>query len=86
MIDAIAPRSVVLDNTTFGVLKLQLHASSYEWDFMPVAGGTLTDSGSSTVHGRPGNVNPNATPQSVSTSHGAAKTITLAGTDANSDP
>ena len=42
--------SVVSDYTTFGVLKLILHPSSYAWQFLPAAGGTLTDSGSGTCH------------------------------------
>jgi ABC-type transporter MlaC component len=33
------------DDDTFGVLKLTLHPTSYEWRFIPVAGRTFTDSG-----------------------------------------
>ena len=33
--------------TTHGVLKLTLHASSYDWQFIPIAGQTFTDSGTS---------------------------------------
>jgi len=40
--------SVVRDNTSFGVLKLTLHASSYDWQFVPVAGASFTDAGSGT--------------------------------------
>jgi len=36
------------------VLKLTLHASSYDWQFVPVAGKTFTDAGTGAVHGRPG--------------------------------
>ena len=35
---------------TFGVLKLTLSASSYSWEFIPVAGGTYRDSGSGSCH------------------------------------
>lgn len=42
----IKPNSVVRNNTTYGVLKLTLHASSYDWKFVPQAGKTFTDSGS----------------------------------------
>jgi hypothetical protein len=35
---------------TFGVLKLTLHARSYDWEFVPEAGKTFTDSGSGTCH------------------------------------
>jgi len=39
--------------TDWGVLKLTLTADSYAWDFVHVAGGTYTDSGSQAVHGAP---------------------------------
>jgi hypothetical protein len=38
------------DATTFGVLKLTLHSTSYDWQFVPVAGQTYTDSGSASCH------------------------------------
>jgi hypothetical protein len=44
------PNSEKRDDTTFGVLKLTLHAASYEWQFVPEAGGTFTDSGSAKCH------------------------------------
>ena len=33
------------DYTSFGVLKLTLHPSSYDWQFVPEVGGSFTDSG-----------------------------------------
>jgi hypothetical protein len=42
--------SEVSNDTTFGVLKLTLHASSYDWQFAPIPGGTFTDSGSASCH------------------------------------
>ena len=44
---SIASNSQVRDNTTWGLLELTLHPSSYDWSFVPVAGGKFTDSGSS---------------------------------------
>jgi chitodextrinase len=38
--------SEVRDNTSFGVLKLTLHPGSYDWQFVPIAGASFTDSGS----------------------------------------
>lgn len=38
--------SEVQNDDTYGVLKLTLHSGSYSWEFIPVAGGTFTDSGS----------------------------------------
>ena len=42
--------SQVLQNTTFGVLELSLHAGGYDWRFVPEAGRTFTDVGSATCH------------------------------------
>lgn len=42
--------SEVRNNDTFGVLKFSLHPTSYEWNFVPEAGKTFTDSGSDTCH------------------------------------
>jgi hypothetical protein len=35
------------------VLKLTLRAGGYDWNFLPVAGQSFSDSGSGTCHGRP---------------------------------
>ena len=40
------PNSQVFNNDAFGVLKLVLHPTSYDWEFVPEAGRTFTDSGS----------------------------------------
>jgi hypothetical protein len=40
------PTSEVRNADTFGVLKLTLHAKSYEWEFVPEAGKKFHDSGS----------------------------------------
>jgi acid phosphatase type 7 len=42
--------SEVRDTTTFGVLKLTLKPTSYEWSFIPEAGKSFTDSGSESCH------------------------------------
>lgn len=39
------PNSEVRNNRTHGVLKLTLRPESYDWDFIPVAGSSFTDSG-----------------------------------------
>ena len=45
------PNSQVFNNDTFGVLELTLHPrTGYDWQFVPVNGGTFTDSGSGTCH------------------------------------
>jgi hypothetical protein len=42
--------SEVRNNTTHGVIKLTLRPNGYDWEFVPVAGGTFRDSGSGTCH------------------------------------
>ena len=44
------PNSEVRQNNTFGVLRLGLHPTSYDWKFIPEAGKTFTDSGSTACH------------------------------------
>ena len=46
----IQPNSEVRNATAYGVLKLTLHATSYDWQFVPVAGATFTDSGTGSCH------------------------------------
>lgn len=42
--------SEVRNNTTFGVLKLTLRPDSYDWEFVPEAGGTFRDTGTGKCH------------------------------------
>jgi acid phosphatase type 7 len=48
---SIAANSEVRNASTFGVMKLTLHATSYDWQFVPEAGKTFTDSGTTACHG-----------------------------------
>ncbi|MDQ1492651.1 MAG: hypothetical protein QOJ23_5165, partial [Actinomycetota bacterium] len=43
------PNSEVLSQT-FGVLTLALHPDGYDWEFVPEAGQSFTDSGSDLCH------------------------------------
>lgn len=45
-----APGSEVRNDNTFGVLALTLRPGSYQWQFVPEAGKTFTDAGSSNCH------------------------------------
>jgi hypothetical protein len=47
---SIEPNSEVRNTGTYGVLKLTLKAHSYSWQFIPVEGGTFTDSGETATH------------------------------------
>jgi hypothetical protein len=63
------PNSQARDSTAFGVLKLTLNPESYDWRFLPQAGKTFTDSGTTACHGRPALETPPlpTTPTSSST-------------------
>ena len=42
--------SEVRNSTAYGVLKVTLKSNSYDWQFLPVAGQTFTDSGTTACH------------------------------------
>lgn len=44
--------------TAYGVLRLDLYANSYSWEFIPRQGETFTDSGSDQCHGKPDTTSP----------------------------
>jgi len=46
----IQPNSQARNSDTWGVLKLTLHSNSYDWQFVPVAGKTYSDSGTTACH------------------------------------
>src|SRR6266550_974683 len=47
----VRPNSQVRSSGTFGVLRLDLGDASYSWRFVPVAGRTFSDSGTTACHG-----------------------------------
>jgi hypothetical protein len=82
------------DGSTFGVLKLWLYDDSYAWKFVPVAGKTYTDSGSTPCHsassGGSGGVSAtgstvSATPASFTAGSGSS-TITVTAKDGSGNP
>ena len=46
----VKPNSEVRHYGTFGVLELTLHATSYDWQFVPAEGATFTDRGTTACH------------------------------------
>ncbi|MEV0005118.1 DNRLRE domain-containing protein [Micromonospora sp. NPDC050980] len=46
----IQPNSEARNSSAYGVLKFTLHANTYDWQFVPVAGQTYGDSGTGTCH------------------------------------
>ncbi|HKG52862.1 MAG TPA: DNRLRE domain-containing protein [Anaerolineales bacterium] len=77
-IESIAANSEVLNNDTFGILKLTLHPASYDWQFVPETGNTFKDSGTEKCHGEP----PVGTPPSALTQMVPAPTQTASPTPA----
>jgi hypothetical protein len=47
---AVAPNSELREGSAFGVLQLTLHATSYDWTFLPDAPGGFSDTGSDRCH------------------------------------
>ena len=69
-LETIQANSEISNSVTHGVLKLTLNATSYDWEFVPIAGQTFTDSGSAACNLRSGN-------QAPATSGGAADALQL---------
>ncbi len=51
--EVLTANSEAADDNTYGVLKLTLRESSYDWEFIPEPRGTFRDSGSGECHGAP---------------------------------
>jgi acid phosphatase type 7 len=78
---------------TFGVLELTLHPTSYEWQFVPEAGGTFSDSGSANcVRGATDNGPPSITSNdggasaSISVPENQTAVTDVDATDPDTDP
>jgi hypothetical protein len=81
---SIANNSEVRNTNTFGVLKLTLRLTGYDWQFVPEAGKTFNDSGTQECHGSgpppvPLTATPNPTPTIVPTPTGADLRVTIGG-------
>jgi calcineurin-like phosphoesterase family protein len=80
----IAANSELRNVDTFGVLKLTLHPTSYDWQFVPQAGQTFTDSGTGVCHGSSPDTIPPTAPSNLTASALAWNQVSLnwtAGTD-----
>src|SRR5439155_1132477 len=83
----------VQEDQTYGVLKLTLSSTGYEWKFIPIAGKTFTDAGSGTCHDAPGSgsgVSPSlstvsASPTTLTAGSGSA-TITVTVKNGSGNP
>ena len=61
----IAANSEVRNVDTYGVLKLTLHPTSFDWQFVPEAGKTFADSGSTSCHGLTSDITPPTAPTNL---------------------
>ena len=50
-IGAPKPNQEAINNTSYGVLSMTLHASSYDYSFLPAVGSSFTESGTASCHG-----------------------------------
>ncbi len=66
------PNSQFRDNQHFGVIKLTLHASGYDWTFLPIDGLPAVDQGTATCHGKPPVTGPAGAPAIRSTANAKA--------------
>jgi len=70
--------SELRSNVNYGILKVTLWPTSYDWDFIPVAGGTFSDHGSALCHS--GAPLPNQAPiANPGGPYGSEGTVTLDG-------
>jgi len=51
--DSLLANSEAADDETYGVIKLTLRPTAYDWEFLPEKGGTFRDSGSGACHDAP---------------------------------
>ncbi|HYH52054.1 MAG TPA: metallophosphoesterase, partial [Acidimicrobiia bacterium] len=78
---AALPNSEVRNGATYGVLRLALHADSYDWQFVPEEGKSFTDQGTAACHDAPPSPAPEPGPivpvGSSNNSAKASKALTL---------
>jgi hypothetical protein len=74
-----APNSAIRNTGTAGVLKLTLNPTSYDWEFVPIAGRTFIDAGSAdcVTSSPPPTVTPTSTPSSTPVAEPIATDIPL---------
>jgi chitodextrinase len=74
------PNYEARDNTAYGVLRLTLHAGSYDWQFVPEAGKTFTDSGTKACHGGSGDTTPPTAPTGLTATAPSGAQVNLSWT------
>jgi hypothetical protein len=80
---ASAPNAVTRNDQAHGVLKMTLHPTSYDWEFIPVAGETYTDTGSAACV--TSNIPPVANDDSAGTLEDVPVTVDVTANDSDPD-
>src|SRR5258708_9908780 len=76
----VAANSELRNSDTFGVLELTLHPTSYDWQFVPEAGKTFTDSGSQACHGATSDTSPPTAPANLTATAASSGQVNLSWT------
>jgi len=77
---SVAANSEVRNADTFGVLDLTLHPTGYDWQFVPEAGKTFTDSGTTACHGPASDTTPPTAPANLTATAVSSSQVNLAWT------
>jgi chitodextrinase len=77
--------SQVRNSSTYGVLRLTLRPTGYDWQFVPEAGKTFTDSGSAQCHGTNSDQTPPTAPADLTASAQAPNHVALSWTASTDD-
>lgn len=76
----VAANSEVRNVDTFGVMKVTLHSASYDWQFVPEAGKTFTDSGTTACHGPAPDTSPPTAPSGLAATAQSSGQVNLSWT------
>ncbi|HYS37559.1 MAG TPA: metallophosphoesterase, partial [Pseudonocardiaceae bacterium] len=77
---SVAANSELRNADTFGAFELTLHPASYDWQFVPEAGKTFTDSGTTACHGPASDTTPPTAPANLTATAVSSSQVNLAWT------
>jgi uncharacterized protein YjdB len=80
------PNSQVRNGTTYGVLKFVLDTANYSWEFVPIAGSTFSDTGTTACHTRIAVASVDVSPTTASLHPGQTVQLTATPKDAGGTP
>jgi chitodextrinase len=82
---SIQPNSEMRDATAFGVLKLTLHPTGYDWQFVAEPGSGFTDQGTAACHGASSDTSAPTAPTGVTATAPISTQVNLAWTASSDD-